>query len=155
MASGEGAANGLRYNTNSHQSDDTYQQSHPNGLATSRDVNSSVGNDGAYESDTMYSNDGRPVVDKENGYANTMTPRDRSRTRTNRSTGGKSSSGTLRVCRKCNEPLTGQFVRALGGTFHLDCFKCKVSIAVANEQTYSDTSNPAMRTNRGFEILSS
>ena len=31
-----------------------------------------------------------------------------------------------RMCKKCGEPLTGQFVRALGGTFHLDCFKCRV-----------------------------
>jgi hypothetical protein len=40
---------------------------------------------------------------------------------------GKGGSGTLRICKKCNEPLTGQFVRALGGTFHLDCYKCRVS----------------------------
>lgn len=32
-----------------------------------------------------------------------------------------------RLCQKCGEPLTGQFVRALGGTFHLECFKCRVS----------------------------
>ena len=31
-----------------------------------------------------------------------------------------------RICNKCGEPLTGQFVRALGGTFHLECFKCQV-----------------------------
>lgn len=40
--------------------------------------------------------------------------------------GGKSGSGQLRVCKKCGESLTGQFVRALGGTFHLDCFRCQV-----------------------------
>lgn len=32
-----------------------------------------------------------------------------------------------KTCGKCHEKLTGQFVRALGGTFHLDCFKCVVS----------------------------
>lgn len=37
------------------------------------------------------------------------------------------SNSNRRSCRKCNLPLTGQFVRALGGTFHLDCFKCRVS----------------------------
>lgn len=47
--------------------------------------------------------------------------RDRSKPRSHRK-----GSGQLRICRKCQEPLTGQFVRALGGTFHLDCFKCKV-----------------------------
>jgi hypothetical protein len=50
------------------------------------------------------------------------TERERSRTRSNRK-----GSGQLRICKKCGEPLTGQFVRALGGTFHLDCFKCRVS----------------------------
>lgn len=46
----------------------------------------------------------------------------------NRSRGrGRTASGQVRVCHKCGEPLTGQFVRALDGTFHLDCFKCQVS----------------------------
>jgi hypothetical protein len=48
--------------------------------------------------------------------------RNRSRTRN-----GRTVSGQLRHCKKCGEPLTGQFVRALGGTFHLDCFRCRVS----------------------------
>ncbi|KZL69645.1 hypothetical protein CI238_00688 [Colletotrichum incanum] len=39
--------------------------------------------------------------------------------------GGRSASGQQRICKKCGEPLTGQFVRALDGTFHLDCFKCR------------------------------
>ena len=42
----------------------------------------------------------------------------RSRSRTNSNKGH-------RTCKKCGEALTGQFVRALGGTFHLDCFKCR------------------------------
>lgn len=33
-----------------------------------------------------------------------------------------------RTCKKCGEPLTGQFVRALNGTFHLECFKCRVRL---------------------------
>ena len=48
----------------------------------------------------------------------------RERSRTNGASGSKSH--TLRLCQKCSEPLTGQFVRALGGTFHLECFKCRV-----------------------------
>ena len=48
--------------------------------------------------------------------------RDRARTH-----GNRKGSGQMRACEKCGEPLTGQFVRALGGTFHLDCFKCRVS----------------------------
>lgn len=44
---------------------------------------------------------------------------------TPRSKSGRSTSGH-RVCKKCNLQLTGQFVRALDGTFHLDCFRCRV-----------------------------
>ncbi|KAL4960891.1 GTPase-activating protein LRG1 [Aspergillus stella-maris] len=33
--------------------------------------------------------------------------------------------GSSRVCKKCSEPLTGQFVRALQATYHLECFKCE------------------------------
>jgi hypothetical protein len=51
----------------------------------------------------------------------------RERSRTNGSGGNRSASGTSKLCKKCGEPLTGQFVRALGGTFHLECFKCRVS----------------------------
>ncbi|CAD6505579.1 BgTH12-01069 [Blumeria graminis f. sp. triticale] len=38
---------------------------------------------------------------------------------------GRTPSGHMRLCKKCGEALTGQFVRALGGTFHLDCFRCR------------------------------
>jgi hypothetical protein len=44
---------------------------------------------------------------------------------------GRRPSGTVkeqRMCGKCGTHLTGQFVRALGGTFHLECFTCHVSI---------------------------
>ncbi|KAL7936823.1 hypothetical protein V8C35DRAFT_208415 [Trichoderma chlorosporum] len=39
--------------------------------------------------------------------------------------GGRSASAQSRMCKKCGLQLTGQFVRALDGTFHLDCFKCR------------------------------
>lgn len=48
----------------------------------------------------------------------------RERSRTDGHSGGKPTP--IRICKKCGESLTGQFVRALGGTFHLDCFRCKV-----------------------------
>lgn len=48
-------------------------------------------------------------------------PRDRSK-------GRRKGSGQQRVCGKCGQQLTGQFVRALGDTYHLDCFTCYVSI---------------------------
>lgn len=65
-------------------------------------------------------------VDGRNGRSKDLT-QDlpvRERSRTNGASGGKTH--TSRLCQKCGEPLTGQFVRALGGTFHLECFKCRV-----------------------------
>lgn len=77
------------------------------------------GNDSARSSPA----EGRSRREKEH----TRTTSNTDRPRTNGHMGGKSSSGTLRTCKKCTEPLTGQFVRALGATYHLDCFRCKVS----------------------------
>ncbi|KAM5446241.1 Rho-type GTPase activating protein Rga1 [Microsporum audouinii] len=54
--------------------------------------------------------------------------RNKSRDRHGNSNGpstSKSPSGNTRICRVCGEALLGQFVRALGGTFHLECFQCK------------------------------
>ncbi|KAF8467714.1 hypothetical protein BDZ91DRAFT_813281 [Kalaharituber pfeilii] len=30
-----------------------------------------------------------------------------------------------RICKKCGQSFVGKYVRALGGAFHLDCFKCR------------------------------
>jgi hypothetical protein len=38
--------------------------------------------------------------------------------------------GSSPVCQKCDRPLTGKSARALGGTFHLECFKCEVRDAL-------------------------
>jgi len=59
--------------------------------------------------------------DREGDLTKTSEERNRSRTRN-----GRTASGQLRLCKKCGEPLTGQFVRALSGTYHLDCFRCRV-----------------------------
>ncbi|KAG8165220.1 hypothetical protein KVR01_005495 [Diaporthe batatas] len=56
----------------------------------------------------------------EEGESRQSQERNRSRGRN-----GRQASGGQRICKKCGEPLTGQFVRALDGTFHLDCFKCR------------------------------
>ena len=69
-------------------------------------------------------------VDGRNGRSKDVT-QDlpvRERSRNNGTPGaGKSAHSGPRLCKKCGETLTGQFVRALGGTFHLDCFRCRVS----------------------------
>jgi hypothetical protein len=119
------------YLANTHNYDEPEsQQRHTNGLG----IDTSFPKDDRYNGgirDMGYDSnasapspvDGRLGRNKENGRSGN-TPRDGSRT--NGGVGAK-SSGTLRTCGKCSEPLTGQFVRALGGTFHLDCFKCRVS----------------------------
>ena len=38
---------------------------------------------------------------------------------------GRRPSGQ-RTCGKCQQHLAGQFVRALGDTYHLECFTCHV-----------------------------
>lgn len=37
------------------------------------------------------------------------------------------SAVNAQPCSACGLPMTGQFVRALGAVYHLDCFRCKVS----------------------------
>ncbi|KAJ5223082.1 uncharacterized protein N7469_009322 [Penicillium citrinum] len=64
---------------------------------------------------------GRGLEPEQPGYRDRSAARDRSRP--NGRPHNKSPASS-RLCQKCNEPLTGQFVRALGGTFHLECFKC-------------------------------
>jgi len=60
--------------------------------------------------------------------------RNQSRTRNHgRMPSGQHREG--RACKKCGEGLTGQFVRALGGTYHLDCFRCEVSQALLSAGT--------------------
>lgn len=81
------------------------------------------GNGGHYDSDAQYSTDSRSGRHREVEESNAT--RSRSRSKANGVTGQKTSNGQLRTCKKCGEGLTGQFVRALNGTFHLDCFKCR------------------------------
>jgi hypothetical protein len=69
-----------------------------------------------YDSDARQSTESRTGRKRSIGNGD---PNDRSRSRT-----GGSGGRSVRTCKKCGEALTGQFVRALGGTYHLDCFKC-------------------------------
>ena len=40
--------------------------------------------------------------------------------------GSREGERGSQVCAKCSLPMAGQFVRALGTVFHLDCFRCQV-----------------------------
>ena len=53
-------------------------------------------------------------------------------------------SDKQRICGKCGTHLTGQFVRALGDTYHLECFTCHVCIA-----PYREGITPRMHTDDG------
>lgn len=96
----------------------------------------------------------RPSGEGRNGR--TMDPTQdipiRERSRNNGSTSGK-SHGPPRLCKKCGEYLTGQFVRALGGTFHLECFRCRVSYLLMYDTTLVNFSTLGLRRYCGFEIL--
>ncbi|KAL1996287.1 hypothetical protein VTN49DRAFT_339 [Thermomyces lanuginosus] len=71
--------------------------------------------------------DGRPIGSREfrepEPFDPQEPPRDRSRPHPRTST--KSPGNATRLCKECGEQLTGQFVRALAGTYHLECFKCR------------------------------
>ncbi len=90
--------------------------------------------------------DGRPPRRLDSNPADSRdptTPQDRAnywegsgpldRPRPNGRSHAKSPGGaSSRICKKCSEPLTGQFVRALMATYHLECFKCEVSFLRRN-----------------------
>ena len=134
-----------------------YSPSHTSGLdQVSRSRQMSVG-EGAH--DNIATNGSSPAgkADAQNGSEKTQTLpyRDRSRTRANGGANLKTSNSTLRVCKKCGETLTGQFVRALGGTFHLECFKCRVRHCAPCSSDLNDTKSVlGLWSSRGFQILS-
>ncbi|KAK3693843.1 hypothetical protein B0T22DRAFT_53220 [Podospora appendiculata] len=69
---------------------------------------------------------GRPLASPALSAGDTDTESRRSGERNrSRARASRNPSGQVRVCKKCGETLMGQFVRALDGTFHLDCFKCR------------------------------
>lgn len=41
-----------------------------------------------------------------------------------RSSSSAASKSTRKICRECNKPISGHFVRALDSVFHVDCFRC-------------------------------
>jgi len=45
-----------------------------------------------------------------------------------------------KICGKCGGGLTGQFVRALGDTYHLECFTCHVRVFLSSPARTLDVS---------------
>ena len=89
----------------------------------------------------------RPGRDKDRGATQDLPIRDRSRT--------NGSSGAKRICGKCGEPLLGQFVRAMGGMYHLECFMCRVSPSRSPHGDASDPCGLGLWANRGIQVLPS
>ncbi|KAG9243521.1 hypothetical protein BJ878DRAFT_114149 [Calycina marina] len=59
---------------------------------------------------------------------NVDAPRPSGEHNQSRTRNGRHPSGQIKErgeCKKCGEPLMGQYVRALGGTYHLECFRCE------------------------------
>jgi hypothetical protein len=55
-----------------------------------------------------------------------------------RKSGGSRRPSGSRICGKCGLGLTGQFVRALGDTYHLECFTCHVIHSFLRVKTVSE-----------------
>ena len=89
---------------------------------------------------------GRYGRDKDRIITSDMPIRERSRT--------NGSSGPKRICDKCGDPLLGQFVRAMGGMFHLECFMCRVSVGLTLVVGRRTDHPIGLRPNRCLEILS-
>jgi hypothetical protein len=70
----------------------------------------------------------RRRTEEQDGYAsaNGLQPPSRSSTDPDQQLAPKPKRSG-KICGKCGEGLTGQFVRALGDTYHLECFTCHVS----------------------------
>jgi hypothetical protein len=114
--------------------------------------------------DTVQSPDGRAGRRLDSNASDPTTPQDRTnywetsapmdRPRPNGRSHTKSPGSSSRICKKCNEPLTGQFVRALQATYHLECFKCEVSPSYQSPPFCTLTMLAGLRTDCSFQVLS-
>ncbi|KAM0787658.1 hypothetical protein ACM66B_003722 [Microbotryomycetes sp. NB124-2] len=82
----------------------------------------------AHASPSDYSFDGHRS-DRERDRDRDRAARDRDRpppsSKRREGRSSEPSSRSAQTCAKCREPMVGQFVRALGAVYHLDCFKCQ------------------------------
>jgi hypothetical protein len=139
LVPGKRPANGSSYPMDVGSYDDNFEGNSPTDTRAPDMQFSRLGLEGEHSNSGGYgsgfqSPDNRSGRHQEPGSG---PPRDRSVPRNHSRPGGgsgtKSPSNTHRICKKCDESLTGQFVRALGGTFHLECFKCMVRLPWWNQ----------------------
>jgi LIM domain len=62
-----------------------------------------------------------PGLDRQNSDNSMLSTGDK------KQAGGSRKPSGSRVCAKCGKSLSGQFVRALDATYHLECFTCHVN----------------------------
>lgn len=132
LVPGRGPAKGSSYPMNVGSYDDNFEGNSPTDTSWTPDAHFSrlglegepTNNGGRYDSG-FQAPDGRVGRQQEYGADSRDEPALRNHSRPGGGSGTKSPS---RICKKCGESLTGQFVRALGGTFHLECFRCEVRL---------------------------
>lgn len=66
------------------------------------------------------------VTDKYTSHDNASSSNLKSGADSTKQDSSRRPSGA-KLCAKCNQPIIGQFVRALENTYHLECFTCHVS----------------------------
>lgn len=90
---------------------------------------------------TFQYNQTRDLAAPRGFQSSTSTTLDVNRTQALLSAGDKPETvrrpSATRTCAKCGNSLSGQFVRALDATYHLECFTCHVSIAFFLPFSYS------------------
>ncbi|KAL5338910.1 hypothetical protein BJX70DRAFT_398291 [Aspergillus crustosus] len=118
--SGNGGGGGYQTQTPTSPADNTVPFDSPRTRTWNQSPDGRTGR--RLDSNPADSRDPTTPQDRTN-YWETSAPLDR--TRPNGRPNTKSPGSTSRICKKCSEPLTGQFVRALQATYHLECFKCE------------------------------
>jgi hypothetical protein len=126
-----------------------HQHQHPTGASSSSSHNSLSHNSGLSQKPHWYPSPAPSPTTRSPALGSTSSHPDRSNSGdssasqpggeprpsekpSGRSGGGSSREGGALVpqaCASCHLPMTGQFVRALGTVYHLDCFRCQVSPA--------------------------
>jgi hypothetical protein len=69
-----------------------------------------------------------PGLDRQNSDNSMLSSGDK------KQSGGSRKPSGSRMCAKCGKSLSGQFVRALDATYHLECFTCHVTVPLSFER---------------------
>ena len=70
------------------------------------------------------------------------------------SSSSASTATSMQPCSACGLPMSGQFVRALGSVYHLDCFRCRVCVTYHFTFTFQSHTFLGLQQRRCSKILS-